>query len=111
MLLCPSEYIMLADVCRPQILHATRLYGGTSEHREILFFKISWFSFIDRQQIFASHKKMVGVLRHLPSLAYVFEMCRKKSRAKLFWEVYGDPRGHRGHLHEVWKVYVDHMGS
>ena len=56
-------------------------------------------------------KKMVGVLRHLPSLAYVFEMCRKKSRAKLFWEVYGDPRGHRGHLHEVWKVYVDHMGS
>ena len=29
-------------------------------------------------------------------------MCRKKSRAKLFWEIYGDQMGHSGHLHEVW---------
>ena len=41
-----------------------------------------------------SNTKMVGVLRHLPSRAYIFEMCRKKSRAKLFWEDFGDPRGH-----------------
>ena len=38
---------------------------------------------------------------HLNIHMYVFEMCRKKSRAKLFWEVYGDPRGHRGKYIEV----------
>ena len=59
----------------------------------------------------SNNVKMVGVLRPLPSRAYIFEMCRKKSRAKLFWEDFGDPRGHKGHLHKVLKVNGDCMGT
>ena len=53
---------------------------------------------------------MVGVLRHLPSRAYVFEMCRKKSRAKLFGQFVGTLGVIGGHLYEVWEVYGDPMG-
>ena len=48
-------------------------------------------------------KKMVGVLRHLPSLAYVFEKCRKKSRAKLLFVI-------GGRLYKVWECMGTHGG-